>query len=242
MMMAAGTIGATVVAISVSAAPAIRKPNDGQATREYVAAYVTRSHELHTMSIGGRQRLNRFVTETVNTCRGILVHAPRRTVGAGPIELEISEALDLTLTRAGAPAFVHFGHHVGQLQWTKSETNLRAQAVARASSSFANALPRIPKLCSDLTAWKDRQFSGTPSNTQKFDHEMTTPPVVPRESLEAQESALRSLLHRYESADDHALLQRARQYIEHTAVENFAALARDKTSLTNALYAAAGST
>ena len=242
MMLAAGTLGATVVAISVSAAPASRQPNDGQATREYVAAYVTRSHELHTMSIGGRQRLSRFVAETVNTCRGILVHAPRRTVGAGPIELEISEALDLSLTRAGVPAFARFSHRVGRIRWTRSATNIRARAVARGSSSFANALPVIPKLCSDLATWKNKQFREIPASTLKVDHEMTTPPVVPRESLEAKESALGRLLRQYESAEDQSLLQGARRFSEHTAIENFTVLARDKTSLTNALYTAAGST
>jgi hypothetical protein len=241
MLMACGALAAAVIAIGVSVAPASRKPNNGQATREYVTAYATRSHELHILSIDGRQRLSRFVTEVATGCHSVLVNAPRGTVGAGPIEVEISEALDLILTRAGAPAFAHFGHRVGQVQWAKSATNLRAQAVARANSSFANALPGIPKLCSDLTAWKERQFSGTPASTLKFDHEMTTPPVVPRESLEAQESALRRLLRQYESPEDYSLLHRARQFIDHTAVENFAALARYKTSLTNALYTTAGS-
>lgn len=236
MMMAAGALGATVVAISVSAAPASRQPDDRQATGEYVTAYVTRAHELRTMSIGGRQRLSRFVTETVNTCRGILVHAPRRTVEAGPIELEISEALDLALTRAGVPAFARFSHRVGRIRWTGSATNIRARAVARGSLSFATALPVIPKLCDDLTTWKNSQFREIPAGTRQIDHEMTTPPVVPRESLEGKELALGHLLRQVESTEDQSLLQGARRFSEHTAMENFTVLARDKASLTNALY------
>lgn len=240
VIMIASTLVAAVIAVGVSEAPASRKPSDVQATNEYVSDYVTRSHELHRLSIEGRERLGRFVKETVKGCRGVLVNAPNITAGSGPIQIEISETLDLTLTRAGAPAFANFGHRVGQIRWTRPATNIRARAVARASSSFANALPKVPKLCSDLIAWKDRQFRGTPSGTLKFDHEMTTPPIVPKESLDAKESELGRMLQQYKSTEDQLLLQKAKRFIEQTAIENFTVLARDKTLLIHAFNTPAG--